>query len=89
MTDGGCGNVWREAEEVENVLAVSGGVTLSARGFAAPVFASKQIFWACVPPPIKTRADTGCVEIIAAMIPKTTPHFCHPNPKYNRDFFKA
>jgi len=71
------------------VLSVSASVTLSVRGFAAPVFASKQIFWAHVSPPIKTRADTGCVEIIAAMIPKTTSPFCHPNPKYNRDFFKA
>ena len=89
MTDGGCGRAWREAEEVENVLWVSGSVTLSVRGFAVPLFASEPKFWAYVSPPIKTRADTVCVEIIAAMIPKPTSLFCTPNPKYNRDFFKA
>ena len=75
------------AKEVENVLWVSGSVTLSVRGFAAPLFAGKSKICAYVPPPIKTCADTGCVEIIAAMIPKTIPLFS--NPKCNRDFFKA
>ena len=75
------------AKEVENVLWVSGSVTLAVCGFAAPRFAGESKFWAYVPPPIKTRADTGCVEIIAAMIPKTIPLFS--NPKCNRDFFKA
>ena len=75
MTDSGCGRTWRGAEKVESVLWVSGSATLSARAFD--------------PPLIKTCADTGCVEIIAAMIPKTTPLFCNSNPKYNRDFFKT
>jgi hypothetical protein len=91
ITDGGRRRAWRGAREVENVLWVSGSVTLilSVRGVAVPLFAGEPKFGAYVPPPVKTRADTGCVEIIAAMIPKTTPLFCHPNPKYNRDCFKA
>ena len=75
MTDGGCGNVWRGAEEVENVLLMSGSATLSVRGFAVPPPAGESKFCACVPPLIKTRADTGCVEIIARTIPKMTPSF--------------
>jgi hypothetical protein len=54
-----------------------------------PLPASESKFCESVPPLIKICADTGCVEKIAAMIPKTTPLFCKPNPKYNRDFFKA
>ena len=72
MTEGGCGRVWRKAEEVENALLV---------------FAGGLKFCAHVPPLIKNCADTGCVKIIAAMIPKTIPLFL--NPKYKRDFFKA
>ena len=89
MTDGGSGHAWREAEEIENVLWMSGGVTWSVHAFAVSRFAGKSRFCACVLPPIKICADTGCVEIIAAMIPKTTSLCCNPNPKYNRDFFKA
>jgi hypothetical protein len=87
--DGGRRRAGRGAGEVENVPQGSGNVTGSVRGVAVPLFAGESKFCACVPPPVKTRADTGCVEIIAAMIPKTTPLFCNPNPKYNRDFFKT
>ena len=89
MTDGGCGRAWREAEGVENVRWVSGNVTWSVRAFAASRFAGEPEFCAHVPPLIKNCADTGCVKIIAAMIPKTTPLICNSNPKYNRDFFKV
>ena len=84
MTDSGCGRAWRGAGKIESVLWVSGSATLSARAFTG-----ESNFCAFDPPLIKTCADTGCVEIIAAMIPKTTPLICNSNPKYNRDFFKT